>query len=215
MPIYNQPLSDYIQQTFAREDHALQHIRDQLSKHGLPAIHIKPEEGQFLSFLAAACGAQLALEIGTLGGYSGAWIARGLAPNGQLITLEKEPDRAQIARENFKRVGLGDKVEVRQGDAMVSLSQLASRGPFDLIFIDARKEDYPAYIQWSLGNVRVGGVIAAHNAFRRGKVTDDSNKDADVVAIRNVNALLAGDPRLISTIYPAGDGIVVAVRRGG
>src|SRR4030067_216833 len=97
MPIYNEALEGYLRTTFSPEDDVLARIREQIPRRGLPAISVRPEEGRFLQFLAAACGARLALEIGTLGGYSGVCIARGLAPGGRLITLELRPAHAAVA----------------------------------------------------------------------------------------------------------------------
>ncbi|MGH2544168.1 MAG: O-methyltransferase, partial [Ardenticatenaceae bacterium] len=117
MTIYNDAISQYITDLFAVEDAALRRIREETEHKGLPAIHIKPEEGRFLQCLARAGGAMKALEIGTLGGYSGTWIARGLAPGGRLITLEKEPRHAAVAQEHFDVAGVADRVEVLVGDA--------------------------------------------------------------------------------------------------
>src|SRR4030067_3182463 len=94
MPTYNEALEGYLRATFSPEDDVLARIRDQIPGRGLPPISVRPEEGRFLQFLAAACGARLALEIGTLGGYSGVCIARGLAPGGRLVPPETRPGPA-------------------------------------------------------------------------------------------------------------------------
>jgi caffeoyl-CoA O-methyltransferase len=172
---------------------------------------VKPEEGRFLEFAARACGARLAVEIGTLGGYSGIWIARGLAPGGRLITLEASEAHAAVARGAFERAGVADRVEVVVGDAHATLRSITPRGPFDLCFIDAEKTGYPDYLEWALANVRTGGVIAAHNAFKGGALLDPSARDADTDAVRAVNERFARHPRLVATIFPAGDGTVVGV----
>lgn len=213
MPIYNDALEGYVRATFSSEDAVLARIRENIPRRGLPAINVHPEEGRFLQFLAAACGARLALEIGTLGGYSGAWIARGLAPGGRLITLELEPSHAKLAREHFVLAGLEGIVELQVGDAHALLPELTSRGPFDFIFIDAEKEGYPEYLEWSLRNLRPGGLLAAHNAFRHGAVLAPDGSDPRVDATRRFNQRLASDPRLIASVYPGGDGIALAVLR--
>ena len=212
MTTYNKNLSQYIQNLFAKQDQALNTVWRDTPIRGLPAIHITPEEGRFLQFLVRANGASKAVEIGTLGGYSGIWIARGLLPGGKLITLENEPTHAEVAREHFARAGLTDQVEVREGDAHETLRQLSSEGPFDFVFIDADKPGYNQYFKWAMDNMRLGGVIAAHNAFRGGAIIDEGNTHAYTQTMRIVNQRAAADPRLISTIYPAGDGTLVSVK---
>lgn len=208
---YDDAHARYIAELFSPHDAVLQHIYDSIPRRGLPAITIQPEEGRFLQFLARACGARLAVEIGTLGGYSGTWLARGLLPGGRLITLEKEPHHAEVAREHFALAGLSDRVEVRLGDAHELLPALAAEGPFDFCFIDAEKSGYDAYLAWALANVRPGGVIAAHNAFRQGAVIDRRNEEPDTLAMRAFTRRWAAEPRLLSTIYPAGDGTLIGI----
>lgn len=188
-------------------------IREAIPKRGLPAIAVRPEEGRFLQFLAAACRARLALEIGTLGGYSAVWIARGMPADGRLITVEKEPAHAKVAEEHLQLAGLAERVEVRVGNAHDLLPGLSELGPFEFVFIDAEKQGYLDYLEWSLANLRPGGILAAHNAFRGGRVADPG-VTADALEIsREFNRRLASEPRLISGIFPAGDGTAFAILR--
>ena len=212
MTIYNDQISQYISSLFAVEDAALTMAREDSPKRGLPSISIKPEEGRFLQFLVRACGAQKAVEIGTLGGYSGTWIARGLLPGGKLYTLDKENKHAQVAQEHFDAAGLGECVEIIIGDAEKSLIELSSQRPFDFVFIDADKPGYPAYFNWALENTRLGGIIAAHNAFRKGSVIGLGEDDDNTELMRQFNQQVANDERLVSTIYPAGDGTIISVK---
>lgn len=212
MTNYNDTLSQYITDLFAKQDDAQRRALEDSPKHGLPAISVKPEEGKFLQVLVSSCNAVKAVEIGTLGGYSGIWIARGLAPGGKLITLEREQKHADVARAHFAAAGVADRVEIRIGDAHESLKSLTAESPFDFVFIDAEKSGYPFYFDWALANVRVGGVIAAHNAFRNGSVAGVGAPDEDTEAMRAFNRRVANEPRVLSTIYPAGDGTVVAVK---
>jgi len=212
MTIYNDQLSQYIVELFAQEDQAQQGARLDSLKLGLPAIQVIPEEGRFLQFLVLAIGAHKALEIGTLGGYSGIWIARGLAPGGKLITLEKEPRHAQIAQAHFDAAGVSDRVEIRVGEAKALLEQLRAESPFDFVFIDADKEGNSAYLDWALEYTRIGGVIAVHNAFRGGSVAGTRQDDDQSERMRIFNRQVANDPRLLSTIFPAGDGTLIAVK---
>lgn len=212
MTIYNEQLSQYITNLFAKEDPALQRSKEESRNYGLPEINIQPEEGRFLQILASICGAKKAVEIGTLGGYSGIWIARGLRPGGKLYTVEREAKHAEIAQAQFAAAGLHEKIEVKVGDAHDLLPGLREFGPYDLVFIDAEKSGYPMYFSWAVENIRIGGIIAAHNAFQGGKVAAPGESDPQTTQMRNFNQLAADDHRLLSTIYPAGDGTLVAVK---
>jgi caffeoyl-CoA O-methyltransferase len=214
MATYNDQISNYISSLFAGEDSALLKAREESPTLGLPAINIKPEEGRFLQFLACASGAHKAVEIGTLGGYSGIWIARGLHPGGVLYTLDKEPKHGEVARAHFAAAGLSDVIQVLIGDAHSLLLELSDEGPFDFVFIDAEKPGYPAYFDWAIENIHPGGIIAAHNAFRKGTVAGIGQDDAHSDLMRQFNQQVANDGRLISTIYPAGDGTLISVKIG-
>lgn len=212
MTTYNDELSYYITDLFASQDDILSLIRENIPKKGLPAISIRPEEGKFLQFLIRATGAKKVVEIGTLGGYSGVWMARGLPPGGKLITLEKEPQHAKVAQEHFESAGVSEFVEIRVGNAHQILTDLTLEGPFDFVFIDADKSGYSVYLKWAVNNLRIGGVIAAHNAFRGGSVIDENAQDSATNNIREFNRQMAEEPRLICTIFPAGDGTVLGVK---
>jgi predicted O-methyltransferase YrrM len=212
MTTYNDEVSTYINRLFVEQDEMLKQVFENTPKMGLPAISVKPEEGRFLQFLVRANRVTKAVEIGTLGGYSGIWIARGLVPGGRLITLEKEPRHADVARAHFAAAGVADRVEIRVGDAHQLLQALSAEGPFDFVFIDAEKPGYTAYFEWGMENIRLGGVIAAHNAFRGGSVAGLREPDNFTESMAAFNRQVALEPRVISTIFPAGDGTVIAVK---
>lgn len=214
MPTFDSELERYIRDMFATEDPILVKIREQIDARGLPSITVKPEEGKFLQFLVKASGAQKALEIGALGGYSGTWIARGLPPDGILITLEADAARAAVAEEHFRLAGLADRVEVRVGDAHQLLPDLTGEAPFDFMFIDADKSGYPAYLKNAQKLLRPGGVLTAHNVFRHGAIVDSPISDSGTYAIQQFNEALARDPRWLATVFPAGDGLAIAVLQG-
>jgi predicted O-methyltransferase YrrM len=158
------------------------------------------------------------LEIGTLGGYSTIWLARGLPSGGQVITLEIDPRNAAIARKNLERAGVLDRVEITIGPALDSLSALyeGAAEPFDLVFIDADKKSLPEYLEWSLKLSRPGTVIIADNVVRDGKVLDTDSDDADIEGVRRMTERMAADPRLSATAIPTVgargyDGFAVAV----
>jgi len=212
MTIYNDQISQYISSLFAVEDSSLRMAREESPKRGLPSISIKPEEGRFLQFLVRACGAKKAVEIGSLGGYSGIWIGRGLLPGGKLYTLDKDSKHAEVAREHFAAAGFQDVIEILIGDAHRSLLEIKELGPFDFVFIDAEKPGYPAYFDWAIENTREGGIIAAHNAFRKGTVVGIGQDDDHSELMRQFNQQIANEKRLISTIYPSGDGTLISVK---
>lgn len=212
MPAYDEALEIYVRTIFADEGEAFSDIRERTLAAGYPQGMIRPEEGRFLQFLVAVSGGRLALEIGTLGGYSGSWIARGLADGGRLITIEREAQRAQFARENLESVGLSERVDVRVGEAHGLLGELSAEGPFDFIFIDAEKEGYPHYFEWAVANLAGGGVLAAHNALSHGAVADPDDQRERTRALRWFNEHLAADPDFVSMIFPAGDGIAFGLK---
>ena len=162
---------------------------------GLPAISVSPNQGKLLQMLAHIVGARSILEIGTLGGYSTIWLARGLGSGGRLITLEVDPKHANVARLNISLAGLQDVVEMRVGNALDTLPQLAAErcGPFDLIFIDADKQNIPMYFEWSLKLSRPGTVIIVDNVVRNGAVIDADSSDPGVQGVRRFIELLGAE----------------------
>ena len=213
-----QAVDDYISALFGPDDAALASALQDSAAAGLPAIAITPPFGRLLHVLARTVGARRILEIGTLGGYSAIWLARALPPDGRLITLEFDPVHAEIGQTNIARAGLADRVEVRVGRAVDSLAALAEEEaePFDLIFIDADKPSYPAYLHWSLRHARPGALIIADNVVRQGRVADAADDDANVRGVRQFNAALAAEPRLTATILQTVnskgyDGVAIAV----
>src|SRR5687767_2335773 len=145
-------VDQYINAHLVGEDEALEAALAASAAAGLPNIQVTPNLGKMLMLLTKMAGAKRILEIGTLGGYSTIWLARGLAAGGRVITLEAVEKHAQVAKANIARAGLGDVVEVIEGPALETLPRLAEqgRGPFDLIFIDADKVSTPEYLQWGL-----------------------------------------------------------------
>jgi len=168
---------------------------------GLPPIHVAPNQGKFLQLLASLLGARQILEIGTLGGYSTIWLARGLPPGGRLLTLESDPGHAAVACKNIAQAGLADRVELRLGLALDTLRQLVDekRGPFDFIFIDADKPGYADYFTWSLKLSRRGTCIVADNVIRDGAVIDPNHADPLVQGVRCFHERLAAEPRVTAT----------------
>jgi len=169
---------------------------------GLPPIDVTSLQGKFLDFLVRVSGARRVLEIGTLGGYSTIWLTRALPESGRVVTLELDPHPARVARGNLQNAGVLDRVDLRVGPALETLSTLVTENaqPFDLIFIDADKQSYPEYLHWSLRLSRPGTVIVADNVVREGKVVDPDSEDANVQGVQRFTELLAAQPRLSATV---------------
>lgn len=211
-------LTTYIQELFVHEDDALQRARADARAEGLPGIQVPGELGVLLGILARAVGARKILEIGTLGGYSGSWLARALPPGGKVITLEVNPHHAEVARHTFEGTGVADRVTIRVGPALETLPDLRSEAPFDLIFIDADKDNYPGYLDWAIALARPGALIVADNVLQGGRVLADPPPDAGVAGIQEFNRRAAQHPRLAALILPmrdGRDGILIAVVRDG
>lgn len=183
--------------TFAAEDEGLQAALNAAKQEGLPPIQISPLQGKLLQLLAATCNAHKILEIGSLAGYSGIWLARSLPAGGRMITLEVDPHHAEVVRQSFARAGVADRTEVRIGSALDLLPQLEGEAPFDLVFIDADKPPYPRYLEWALRLTRPGSIIVADNCIRGGKGFRPA-EDEYTAGIVEYNKRIASDPRLVS-----------------
>jgi predicted O-methyltransferase YrrM len=168
---------------------------------GMPPIAVTANQGKLLELLVRIQGARRVLELGTLGGFSTIWLARGLAPGGRVVTLELSPDYARVAKGNIARAGLADVVDLRVGPALETLAGMHAAGeePFDLIFIDADKQNYPGYLGWSLKLSRPGTVLIGDNVVRSGGIVDPENRDGVVEGVRRFYQLLAEEPRVDAT----------------
>jgi caffeoyl-CoA O-methyltransferase len=211
----------YITDLFVPPDPALDAALQAASAAGMPLINVAPNQGKLLHILALAHGARSMLEIGTLAGYSTIWLARALPSGGRLVTLEVDPQHAQVARANIARAGLAEVVDLRLGRALDTLPQLVAEGagPFDLVFIDADKPNTTAYFEWAIKLTRPGSLIIADNVVRDGAVIDADSSDANVQGVRRFNAALAAEPRVtasvIQTVGSKGyDGLAFAIVTG-
>jgi caffeoyl-CoA O-methyltransferase len=210
----------YIDGLFVPGDPALEGALRAAAEAGLPEIHVSPAQGKLLYLLARLCGARRILEIGTLAGYSAIWLARALPEGGRLVSLEFSPQHAGVARANLERAGLAARCEVIVGPALESLAALASRGeaPFDMIFIDADKPGYTAYLDWAVRLARPGSLLVADNVVREGRVLSPDPADASAIGARDFNAALAADPRVEAVVVQlvgakGHDGVALAVVR--
>lgn len=188
----------YIEERFIVEDPALDAAMQAAEQAGLPPIAVSPVLGKYLYLLAKLMGARRILEIGTLAGYSTIWLARALPEDGHVVSLEFEPKHAGVARANLDRAAVGPWVEIMVGTALDSLQEMADRGdpPFDMVFIDADKENYTAYLDWSIKLCRPGALIIADNVVRDGRVLDPTSNDPRVQGVQAFNDALAKDSRV-------------------
>src|SRR5690606_33380689 len=208
---------DYIGDAFGLNDTALSDALAASDAAGLPAIAVSPAQGKLLHIFARMLGARRILEVGTLGGYSSIWMARALPADGRLVTLEIDPKHAEIARASLTRAGQGDKVEVKVGPALDSLAALHAAGapPFDLVFIDADKENNANYFEWALKLTRPGALILVDNVVRGGRVLD-AGGDAMIQGVRRFYERVKGEPKVTATaVQTVGvkglDGLAVAL----
>jgi predicted O-methyltransferase YrrM len=196
----------YICEHLLAEDPVLDAVLAASDAAGLPQIAVAPNQGKLLELLVRVHGARFILELGTLGAYSTIWLARALPADGRIVTLEANPDYAEVARANIAAAGLAEIVQLRVGPAMQTLPALADEGvgPFDLIFIDADKQNNPGYLEWSLKLSRPGTLIVADNVVRAGAILDPAADDprlgdGGVGGVRRFYELLAAEPRVSAT----------------
>jgi len=201
-------LERYLSEHYWTEDDLQREVRADTAQRG-PSIEVSAEAGRLLALLVHLTGATHILEVGTLFGYSGIWMARELPPGGRLDTIEIEPLHADAAEHWFEEAGVSDRVTVHRGAAVDVLPTLT--GPYDMAFIDADKGGYPAYTRMALQLLRPGGLLVADNAIRGGRIVE-SNGGADIDGIRTMHDMLTGNPRLMATTLPVGDGMAIAVK---
>ncbi len=201
----------YIGKLFAPEDDVLIWIKEQINQSDMPPISVKSHDGYLLSWLMKLIAAKSVVEIGTLGGYSGTWIARALPDDGKLYTLELEEKHAQVAQAAFDKAGVSDKVEILLGNAHETIKQLSGQHPFDFVFIDAEKGGYLDYLNWAIENLRSGGIVTAHNVYRNGRVMNPTSDDDKALAA--FNQAIANHPQLESLIIPLGDGMAAGMKK--
>ena len=203
-------LERYLSQHYWTEDDLLREVRADIAARG-PQIQVSAEAGRLLALLVRAAGATRVLEVGTLFGYSGLWMARELPADGHLDTIEIEQLHADAAEHWFERAGLADRVTVHRGAGVDVLATLP--GPYDVAFIDADKDNYAVYGRMALERLRPGCIVIADNAIRSGRIAL-AGQGEDNDGIRALHDLLAGDPGLVATTVPVGDGLAIAVKKG-
>src|SRR3954467_7865504 len=204
-------LARWAEGVFQPEDAVLREIRERSVREGLPAIAVGRFDGLHLEVIARAIGALKAVEIGTLGGYSGVCLLRGMGMHGVLHTFEYSEKHARVANESFHKAGLGSRAHIHVGPALDKLREIEAEAPFDLVFVDADKVSYPAYLAWAATHLREGGVILADNAFGFGEIHLHGG-DEGRAALRKFNQELAQGGRFRATMIPTAEGLAMGVK---
>ncbi|QFS89279.1 Putative O-methyltransferase [Mycobacterium sp. THAF192] len=210
-------LDDLFTRLLHTEDDALRAARDTATDAGMPPIEVSAQHAKLLSLLVRMSGARRVLEIGTLAGYSTIALARAVGADGEVVSLEHDSAHAELARANLDRAGVADRVEVVVGAALDTLPQLQGQGEaFDLVFVDADKENNIAYVEWAITLGHPGTVIVVDNIARHGRVLDPAPSDAQAHAVRDMIEMMGAHPRLdtaaIQTVGSKGwDGFAVAL----
>ena len=194
-------VDDWFATRLQTSDDALAAALADTASAGLPPISVSRNLGKLLELLTMTLGATRVLEIGTLGGYSSICLASALPNSGSLVSLEINARNAEVARANISRAGLASRVEVRIGVAADLLAGMSVKvdGPFDLVFIDADKENNPVYFTEALRLSRAGSLIVIDNVVRRGRIIDESDMEPDIIGVRKVVELIAAEPRVSAT----------------
>lgn len=211
-----QEVDDLLNRVLLDDDPALTEALAASTAAGLPPIEVTPQSAKFLGLLVRMSGARRVLEIGTLGGYSTISLARAVGPEGSVVTLEYEPRHAEVAAANLARARVGDRVEIVVGAALDTLPTLS--GTFDLVFVDADKENNLAYLQWAIDLGRPGTVIVLDNVVRDGRMFAPADNDAQAQAVRASLEFIGQHPELdaaaIQTVGGKGwDGFALALVR--
>ncbi|HEY0512129.1 MAG TPA: O-methyltransferase [Thermoanaerobaculia bacterium] len=198
----------YLDRLLPPRDPLLREMEEQAARESIPISD--PEVGRLLGILARSVGGRRMLEIGTAIGYGALCMARG-APDGRVVTIDKDPERLATARRYLERGGVADRVELIEGAALDVLHRL--EGPFDLVYVDAVKTEYRRYLDQVLPRLRVGGLVVCDNLLWGGEVaapTGEADRDAD--ALRAFNGYLMMHPQLQSVVLPLGDGVGLATK---
>ncbi|MCW5319440.1 methyltransferase domain-containing protein [Nostoc sp. KVJ3] len=209
-------LHNYILTVSLHESDILRQIREETAKLKDAAMQIPAEQGQFLAFMTQLINAKKTLEVGVFTGYSTLWMALALPPEGRIIACDISEEWTTIAQRYWEQAGVANKIDLRVGPALETLDALLSNseaGTFDLIFIDADKENYLNYFEQAMQLLRSGGLIIIDNVLWSGRVIDEEAQDSETVAIRLVNEKLYQDTRIDISLLPVADGLTLVRKR--
>jgi caffeoyl-CoA O-methyltransferase len=208
-------VGDYLERLYVHEEEGMRDAVASIERAGMPQIQVSPTDGRILEIVLRTAGARKVVEVGTLAGYSAQWIARAIGPDGHLWTVEASPRHAEVSRGVLDRAGLADRVTVLEGPGMEILPTLEGEGPFDAVFVDANKEDYPRYVEWATRNLRPGGIVIGDNTYLFGRLAGVEPESADqarsIAAMRGFHEVVARDYHAVT--LPTPDGLTVGVKR--
>jgi caffeoyl-CoA O-methyltransferase len=205
-------IAKYFEELLQPEDEILRKVRMIGAENGLPDIQVARYDARHLEIIVRSMGISNAVEIGTLGGYSGITILRGLIGDKKLYTFELSEKHAAVARKCFELAGYTKEVEIFVGEAVKNLEKINHKAPFDLVFIDADKAGYVDYYKWAKKNLRSGGAILADNTFAWGSIANKKSDDKTVQALQKYNEAVAHDPDFRTTIIPTSEGLTFSVK---
>lgn len=207
---YSTPeILDYLKRLHTPHDPVLERTFQAPEREGIPAIQLGPSEAKTLHLMLRMIGAKKVVEVGTLAGYSGLWLARALPAEGHLYTIEANPKHAEIAQRDFEAAGLASRVTVLIGKGADVLPTLEPHAPFDAVFIDADKASYDIYGRWAAKNLRPGGLLLGDNAYFFGDLLDEASPDAAAMRRFHEEAARAFD----TVCLPTPDGLLLGVKR--
>jgi len=207
-------LAEYVREHASGRDEALRLVEEETAAMGsIQAMQTAPEQAAFLEMLVRLGPGRRAIEVGTFTGYGAIRIARGLAESGRLLCCELDPERAEIARRNVDRAGVGERVEIRIGPAIETIRALPEEPTFDFAYVDADKSGYPDYYEALVPRMNPGGLIAIDNVFMGGRITG-ADRDEGVVAVQGLNNLIVDDERVDSVMLGMADGLTLARVKG-
>lgn len=208
----NADVYNYIAERYAPSEKLLDDLLKETETLEIPMIQISLDQGKFLYLICKMINAKNALEIGTLTGFSGIHIARGLSDGGKLTTIELEQKHGDLAKKYFEKAGLKDKTEVIISPALEKMKELVSeKRKFDFIFIDANKTNYPDYFEEAVNLSHPGTVITLDNMLKGGRVIEDAGEDEDLRSIQLTNDIISKDKRVDSLLVTIGDGLAMAI----
>lgn len=199
--------AEYLDQLLTQNDPLLAEMEAYAAEHKVPIAD--REVARFLEITARAAGTRKVLEIGMAIGYSVVHLARGVGEQGTIVTIEPNEEMIRAATGYLKRAGVLDRVEIERGKALEVMPTLEET--FDLLFIDAVKEEYSQYLDLGLSRLRAGGVVIVDNLLWGGRVAT-GDTESSTVALREFNRYFLNHPQLLAEVLPVGDGLGYAVK---
>ena len=208
-------VGEYLDRLYLHEEEGMRDAVASIERAGMPPIQVSASDGRILEVVLRAAGARKVVEVGTLAGYSAQWIARAIGLDGHLWTIEASPKHAEVSRRVLERAGLGERVTVLLGPGVDVLPTIEREGPFDAVFVDANKEDYPRYVEWATRNLRDSGLVVGDNTYLFGRLAGVEPEGPDqartIEAMRAFHELVARDYHAVT--LPTPDGLTVGVKR--